>query len=151
MMYQVSIQSPVGPLTLCQEGEAITRLSWGGAFTQTTEILRAATQQLEAYFAGELTRFDLPLKVYGSDFQRAVCAAMRAIPLGETRSYGDLARELGAPAQAIGQACGANPIPIIIPCHRILSAKGLGGFSGGIGVETKIWLLRHERAAGLLI
>ena len=150
-MYQVSIQSPVGALTLCQEGEAITRLSWGGAFTQTTEILRVATQQLEAYFAGELTRFDLSLKVHGSDFQRAVCAAMRAIPLGETRSYGDLARELGAPAQAIGQACGANPIPIIIPCHRILSAKGLGGFSGGVGVETKIWLLRHERAAGLLI
>ena len=76
---------------------------------------------------------------------------MVAIPLGETRTYGDLSRALGAPAQAIGQACGANPIPILIPCHRILGAKALGGFSAPGGVETKVWLLKHEGAASLLI
>ena len=77
--------------------------------------------------------------------------AMTEIPYGETRTYGDLARALAAPAQAIGQACGANPIPILIPCHRILGAKTLGGFSAPGGVETKIALLKHEGAGSLLI
>ena len=76
---------------------------------------------------------------------------MYAIPLGETRTYGDLAIELGQAPQTVGQACGANPIPVVIPCHRVLSANGLGGFSGAGGVETKVALLRHERAASLLI
>ena len=76
---------------------------------------------------------------------------MFAIPHGETRTYGDLARALNAPAQAIGQACGANPIPILIPCHRILGAHSLGGFSAKGGVETKVWLLKHEGAASLLL
>jgi len=89
--------------------------------------------------------------VSGSDFQRAVCDAMRAIPFGETRTYGEIARALGVPAQAVGQACGANPIPVIIPCHRVLGAASLGGFSGSGGIETKVALLRHEGAAGLLL
>ncbi len=76
---------------------------------------------------------------------------MCAIPFGETRTYGDLAKALGAPAQAIGQACGGNPVPVIVPCHRILGASGLGGFSAPGGVETKIALLKHEGAASLLI
>ena len=76
---------------------------------------------------------------------------MRAIPVGHTRTYGDIARDLGVPPQAVGQACGGNPIAIIIPCHRVLGAGGLGGFSGAGGVETKVALLRHEGAAGLLI
>ena len=87
----------------------------------------------------------------GSPLQRAVCDQMRAIPFGETRTYGDLAKALGAPPQAIGQACGGNPLPILIPCHRVLSARGLGGFSAPGGVETKVALLRHEGAGGLLI
>ena len=76
---------------------------------------------------------------------------MASIPFGETLTYGDIARRIEAPAQAVGQACGANPIPVIIPCHRVLGAKTLGGFSAKGGVETKGWLLRHEHAAGLLI
>lgn len=76
---------------------------------------------------------------------------MLEIPLGETRTYGDIARDLGAPPQPVGNACGSNPIPVIIPCHRVLGAKGLGGFSGAGGVETKVALLKHEGAAGLLI
>ncbi len=114
-------------------------------------IAQAAVAQLSDYFAGAREIFDLPLAPEGSDFQRKFGAALCAIPFGDTRTYGDLARDLGVPAQAIGQACGANPIPIIIPCHRVLGATGLGGFSGAGGVECKVALLRHEGAASLLI
>ena len=74
-----------------------------------------------------------------------------AVPFGHTRTYGEIARDLGVPAQAVGGACGGNPIPILVPCHRVMGAKGLTGFSGAGGVETKVALLRHEGAAGLLI
>ena len=106
---------------------------------------------MRAYDAGQLQQFDLPLRVAGSPFQRAVCDAMRAIPFGDTCTYGDIARDLGHPAQAVGQACGNNPIAIIIPCHRVMGAKGLTGFSAPGGVETKVALLRHEGAGGFLI
>ena len=104
-----------------------------------------------AYWRGEIEAFDLPLRVEGGDLVRAVCEELSVIPFGETRTYGDLAKTLGRPAQAIGQACGQNPIALIIPCHRVLSANGLGGFSAPGGVETKVALLRHEGAAGLMI
>jgi len=87
----------------------------------------------------------------GSAFQQRFYEALCAIPFGETRTYGDLAKELEAPAQAIGQACGGNPIAILIPCHRVLGADNLGGYSGIGGVETKVALLKLEGAAGLLI
>ncbi len=86
-----------------------------------------------------------------SEFQGRVCDAISAIPFGETRTYGDLAGELGYSPQAIGQGCGGNPIPLLIPCHRVLAADGLGGFSGTFGIETKVTLLKHEGAASLLI
>jgi methylated-DNA-[protein]-cysteine S-methyltransferase len=114
-------------------------------------VLARAERQLHEYFQEQRKQFDLPLRVIGSDFQQRVCAAMMAIPFGETRTYGQIAADLGVPAQAVGQGCGGNPIPILIPCHRVLGAKGLGGFSGRGGVETKVWLLRHEGAGGLLI
>lgn len=113
-------------------------------------LLTEALRQLQAYFDRRLTRFDLPLD-FGSGFQAQVRHAMAAIPYGETRRYGELAHEIGAPAQAIGQACGANPLPILIPCHRILAANGLGGFSAKGGVESKVFLLKLEGAASLLI
>lgn len=145
--------SPTGPLTVISEAGRIIRVKWGEVAEDQADApeLVAAKAQLQAYFAGQLTNFDLPLEVRGSEFQRDVCTAMSAIPLGETRTYGDIAQDLGAPAQAVGGACGGNPIPVIIPCHRVLGANSLGGFSGGVGVETKVWLLRHEGAAGLLI
>ena len=147
-----SIPSPFGPLVATSDGTAITALTWSGqAHDDADPLLDEAARQLAAYFAGEREDFDLPLRVEGSDLQRAVCDAMRAIPFGETLTYGDIARQLDVPPQAVGQACGGNPIPIIIPCHRVLGAKGLGGFSAQGGVETKVALLRHERAAGLLI
>lgn len=155
-MPSVTIDSPTGPITLTEDGGAITHVEWGGPKgSDDTELLRRATAQIGAYFDGSRTHFDLPLRVLGSDFQRAVCDAMSAIPFGETVIYGDIAKQVNAPAQAVGQACGGNPIPLIIPCHRVLGASGLGGFSGGggglNGIELKVQLLRHEGAAGLLI
>lgn len=146
---RMTLPSPLGPLTLTEEDGAITALTWEDGHSGTSALLQEAALQLGAYFDGQLDRFDLAMRVKGSAFQRAVCDAMAAIPHGQTRSYGDLARDLGAPAQAIGQACGGNPIPILIPCHRVTGTQGLGGFSGGTGAETKVWLLRHE--GGLLI
>ena len=150
-MPRLTIATPTGPLTITESGGAITAVSWSGDGRDSTDLLRRAERQLDAYFHGQLKEFDLPLTVSGSDLQRAVCDAMREIPFGETRTYGELARRLGVPAQAIGQACGGNPIPVIIPCHRVLGATSLGGFSGGTGIETKVALLKHEGAAGLLL
>jgi len=134
-----------GPLFIEANPTHITALNWQGkASAASTDLLDEAVAQLTAYDAGKLTVFDLPLAPYGSDFQQSVFAAMRAIPFGETLTYGEIATALGCPAQPVGQACGANPIPVIIPCHRVLSKTGLGGFSGLGGVETKIALLQHE-------
>lgn len=147
-----SVQTRFGDLTLTEQDHAITRLWWGWSDDQDdSSLLDDAIEQLTAYDAGKRHGFDLPLRVGGSDFQGAVCAAIAAIPFGDTRTYGEIARELGVPAQAVGGACGGNPIPIIIPCHRVMGAKGLTGFSGAGGIETKVALLRHEGAAGLLI
>ena len=151
-MASASLTTPLGALCVTEEGGAITALAWHDAFMpQDTPLLRRALEQLDAYFAGELHQFDLPTRISGTDFQRQVCDAIASIPHGETRSYGDLAKALNVPAQSIGTGCGGNPIPIIIPCHRVLGTNGLGGFSGRGGVETKVWLLRHEGAGGLLI
>ncbi len=151
MTRQAAFDGPLGRLVLTEEGGVITRLSWGGAaVADTSDLLDEACRQIGEYFDRSRRSFDLPLD-WGSGLNAEVRHAMAAIPFGETRTYGDLARELGAPAQVIGQACGANPIPILIPCHRILSATGLGGFSAHGGIETKIALLKHEGAASLLI
>ena len=146
-----SIVTPTGTVTLSEEGGALVALEWGGGFEGSSDLLCEAERQIEAYFAGERRVFELAVRVRGSQFQQDVCAVMGRIPFGETVTYGEIAKQLGVPAQAVGQACGGNPLPLIIPCHRVLGAQGLGGFSGGVGVETKVWLLKHEGAAGLLI
>lgn len=151
-MKTCTVSTRFGDLTLTEEEGAITALRWGRAPREDeTSLLARAAEQIAAYDNGQLEAFDLPLRIKGSDFQRAVCDAIAAIPFGHTRTYGEIARDLGVPAQAVGQACGGNPIPILIPCHRVMGAKGLTGFSGAGGVETKVALLRHEGAAGLLI
>jgi methylated-DNA-[protein]-cysteine S-methyltransferase len=146
-----TVPSPLGPLTIVEDGGALTRLYWGSGHGDETPLLKRAEAQLDAYFSQDLSTFDLPFRVDGSDFQQAVCAAMASIPFGETRTYGEISKAVGGVPQAVGRACGGNPLPILIPCHRVLATQGLGGFSGDGGVETKIWLLRHEGAAGLLI
>lgn len=148
----ICVDTPLGPITLQEKAGVLTNLTWAATYGQTgeTPLLRDAAEQLAAYFAGALHRFDLPFD-WGGGLQEKVRRAMAAIPLGQTLTYGEISAQVGAPAQAVGQACGANPLPIFIPCHRVLGAKGLGGFSAKGGVETKVWLLRHEGAAGLLI
>lgn len=115
-----------------------------------TALAARAARQLEHYREDPDARFDLPLLVEGTPLERAVWDAMCAIPRGKTRTYGELAHELGADARAIGQACGDNRLPIVIPCHRVVAANGIGGFghaSGGYLLEAKRWLLMHEAPA----
>jgi methylated-DNA-[protein]-cysteine S-methyltransferase len=150
MTRAATIASPFGPLTIWETGGVITRLTWRNEPGEGSPLLTEACRQLAAYFDGTLAAFDLPFD-WGAGLNAQVRHAMAAIPFGETRTYGDIARAVGAPAQAVGQACGANPIPILIPCHRVLGRNTLGGFSAPGGVETKVALLRHEGAAGLLI
>lgn len=150
-MPERSLQSPLGIVTIVQAGGAITAINWNRAASDETELLLEAERQLSAYFARELEQFDLPLAPSGDAFQQSVNTLMQEIPFGETREYGDLAGALGSMPQPVGNACGRNSIPIIIPCHRVVGAAGLGGFSAPGGVETKVALLKHEGAYGLLI
>ena len=150
-MLRRAVDTTLGRFTVEFDGAAITALHWGGEGEDAHETLDEAARQLTAYADGDLTAFDLPLAPKGGSLQQAVMAEMRAIPFGETRTYGEIAKAVGASAQAVGQACGANPIPVIIPCHRVTGTDWLGGFSGDGGVETKVALLRHEGAYSLLI
>ena len=151
-MPSLAIDTQFGALCVAETEGAITAITWRGVSEgEPTPLLREAARQVAAYAAGTLTAFDLPLSPKGGPLQQDVMREMLAIPYGETRSYGDIAKALGVAAQPIGQACGANPIPVIIPCHRVTGTNGLGGFSGMGGVETKVALLRHEGAYGLLI
>ncbi|KQB95795.1 cysteine methyltransferase [Loktanella sp. 1ANDIMAR09] len=148
----ICANSPVGAFGADAVDGAVSALHWGRDGTLTEGPLhQQMADELAAYFAGTLRQFRTPVAPRGSVFQQRFYAALCAIPYGETRTYGDLAKTLDVSAQAIGQACGANPIAIIIPCHRVLAANGLGGYSGAGGIEAKVALLRLEGAAGLLI
>ena len=148
----ISVDSPVGRLWIVEKENAIVRLTWREREeTAPTDLLEDAADQLGKYFAGELQNFELPLNPAGGDFQQKVHQAMLEIPYGETQTYGDIAEKISGAAQPVGTACGRNPIPVIIPCHRVVAAKNLGGFSGEGGIETKIQLLRLENAIPYLI
>jgi methylated-DNA-[protein]-cysteine S-methyltransferase len=146
------IESPVGRLSITEANGAVVGIAWTdhqagdlGAQPGETPLLARATEQLGEYFAGARRDFDLPLNPAGTPFQRRVWTEMARIPFGATASYGALAREVGSVARAVGGACGANPIPIVIPCHRVVGEGGaLGGFSGGAGPATKRALLELE-------
>jgi methylated-DNA-[protein]-cysteine S-methyltransferase len=144
-MPSLSISSPIGQLTIDATADAIIGIRWADDPAGTpTPLLKEAARQLQAYFAGRLLRFDLPLVASGSTFERRVWDAMCAIPYGETRSYSDLAHAIDSGPRAVGGACGKNPIPIVVPCHRVLARGGLGGYSGGAGLPTKQFLLSLE-------
>ncbi|OKH87364.1 methylated-DNA--[protein]-cysteine S-methyltransferase [Thalassospira sp. TSL5-1] len=147
-MPQISINSPVGALTIFEFDDQIVSLDWGFVEEmETSPVLDEAKAQINAYFAKKLHRFDLPLAPGGTAFQAAVWAAIRDIPLGQTATYQELARAAGSPKgfRAVGMACGKNPIPILIPCHRVLATGGKpGGYSGDGGLETKEMLLKLE-------
>ena len=149
------MDTPIGALRLFADREALVGIRFPdhagaeppGARAMDHPVLARARRQLAEYFAGERTRFDLPLRAEGTEFQRRVWAALSGIPYGETRSYAEMAAELGRPraVRAVGAANGRNPLPIVVPCHRVIGSDGsLTGFGGGL--PTKAWLLRHERA-----
>jgi methylated-DNA-[protein]-cysteine S-methyltransferase len=147
-MPMISVASPLGPLVIDQQGETLVRLSWGRARAETpTPLLEEAAQQLREYFAKARRRFSLPLAPAGTPVEQQVWAVMAGIPYGQWRSYGEIAGEIGASAQDVGAACGSNPLPIIVPCHRVLAAQGrMGGYSGKGGLKTKQALLVLEGA-----
>jgi methylated-DNA-[protein]-cysteine S-methyltransferase len=146
------VTAPFGGVAIDTDGALITGLRFvqvSRASAPSCDLAAEAADQLTRYFGDPEFRFNLPLAVNGTPFQRRVWAAIAAIPGGTTRRYGELADALDAPARAIGQACGDNRLPIVIPCHRVVGAVGLGGFAhatGGFPTTVKRWLLEHEGA-----
>ena len=151
-MNSTSIESPIGPLTLVAAQGALVEIQFTGQGVRVnTEeeiqdpVLATCAEQLEQYFSGQRRAFDLPLAPRGTEFQRAVWSALATIPFGELRSYSDIARDIGRPraVRAVGAANGRNPLPIIVPCHRVIGSNGtLTGFAGGL--EAKRRLLQLE-------
>jgi methylated-DNA-[protein]-cysteine S-methyltransferase len=165
MIRYTEVDSPVGLLILKSEGEHLTGIYMSGTYMDapsqlpaelhnwvldpTAEPLRETARQLEEYFQGARREFDLPLRLEGTDFQRRAWRNLLEIPYGKTRSYGEQAQRIGNPkaSRAVGLANGRNPIPIVVPCHRVIGAHGsLTGFGGGIA--RKRWLLAHENQHG---
>lgn len=144
-MPRISLHTPVGDITVFEEDGAIVSLDWGWVPQQVrSRVLDDARDQLHAYFDGNLAVFELPLSPDGTAYQQAVWQALREIPYGQTCSYLDITRRVGGSPRAVGQANGRNPIPLIIPCHRVVAVSHLGGYSGGDGPPTKRWLLDLE-------
>jgi methylated-DNA-[protein]-cysteine S-methyltransferase len=145
-MSHVSFHSPLGDLTAFAEKGNLVALDWGRVESGAeTDLLRETRRQLADYFAGRRKTFDLPLAPNGSVFQRKVWAAVCRIPFGSVSSYGGLAHQIDSAPRAVGGACGRNPLPILIPCHRVVAADGtLGGYSGFHGLDSKRFLLALE-------
>lgn len=142
---QLSLHTPIGDLTISAEADHIVAVDWGWGRDQVeTPLLRRARDQLQAYFDGALAAFDLPLAPPGRPYCQRVWRALCDIPFGQTRTYVEVAAAAGGSARSVGQANGRNPIPILIPCHRVVAAGGLGGYSGGEGLDTKRYLLALE-------
>ena len=146
-MTEFVMASPVGPLRLTEEGGALTGVYFGGRTAEKeapTALLRETQAQLEAYFAGSLREFDLPVAFGGTPFQHAVWEALRQITYGRTSTYGQIAQKIGRPkaVRAVGHAIGRNPISIIVPCHRVIGKDGsLTGFAGGLAVKAALLAL----------
>jgi methylated-DNA-[protein]-cysteine S-methyltransferase len=158
-LYYSHIESPVGSLLVAGDGEVLHLISFPTGrkvigphpeWRPCDAPFAEARRQLDSYFAGELRQFDLPLQLSGTTFQNRVWMYLSGIPFGETRSYGEIAEALGQPkaSRAVGAANGSNPLPIVLPCHRVIGADGsMTGFGGGLA--TKAFLLRHEGALHL--
>jgi methylated-DNA-[protein]-cysteine S-methyltransferase len=149
--YQAKLPAPFALLGIRIENEILAEIAFlakdGAALAPQTRVAAKTCAQIERYIGDPEFRFDLPLVQKGTEFQRRVWAKIAAIGPGRTRSYGELARELRSAPRAVGQACGANPVPLVVPCHRVLAAAGIGGFAhheGGFHLSIKRWLLAHE-------
>ncbi|NYF10357.1 methylated-DNA-[protein]-cysteine S-methyltransferase [Leifsonia sp. AK011] len=153
--YLIRTDSPLGRIEITSDGTSITSLAiereghlpWEELPENSTAVLETAVAQLEEYFGGTRQEFDVPVTLGGTEFQRAVWAELDAVPFGNVVSYGYLGQATGraTAGRAVGGAVGANPVPIIVPCHRVLASDGrITGYSGGNGIPTKVWLLDHE-------
>ena len=148
--FDARLEVPFGRLGVRTDGRAVKEIRFlppGDALAPASRLAERTCRELERYIADPGHRFDLPLDPEGTDFQKRVWRAIAAIPRGQTRRYGELASDLASAARAVGQACGSNPVPLVVPCHRVVAAAGLGGFahqSGGFLLDVKRWLLRHE-------
>ena len=152
--FALQLATPFGIVGVRTEGDVLTEIVYlprsAGILAPANALAERICVQIERYVADPGYRFDVPTKRLGTDFQRRVWDALAAIPRGETRTYGDIARLLRSAPRAVGQACGTNYFPLVIPCHRVVSATGLGGFahhSSGYLIEVKRWLLKHEALA----
>lgn len=150
--YDAILDAPFCHLGACFSGTVLTRLDFLPPTTQLTAMPDARAQrladELAAYWRDPAHQFDLPFEPHGTPFQLRVWQALIEITPGKPTTYGALSKQLGTAARAVGQACGANPLPILIPCHRVVSAQGLGGFmhaAKGAPLDFKNWLLQHER------
>jgi methylated-DNA-[protein]-cysteine S-methyltransferase len=152
--FHAKLRTPFALLGVRVDGERLAEIVFlgrdGKALSPCNRVAERACAQIERYVGDPEFRFDLPLARRGTPFQRRVWAKIAAIGAGRTRSYGELALELRSAPRAVGQACGANPLPLVVPCHRVLAASGIGGFAhheGGFHLSVKRWLLAHEGAA----
>jgi methylated-DNA-[protein]-cysteine S-methyltransferase len=150
--FHAKLDTPFALVGVRTEGAALAEIVYlprsAGTLAPANALAERACAQIEKYVADPGYRFKLPLKQVGTAFQRRVWDMIASIPRGETRSYGDIARLLRSGPRAVGQACGTNYFPLVIPCHRVVAANGLGGFahtSGGYLIEVKRWLLAHEQ------
>lgn len=153
-MFDVTVDFPRMKVAVKTRDERIVEIRYlplsAPDIAPTNALAARAAEQLRAYLADPDAPFDLPLAVEGTPFQRSLWQALCKIPRGKTRTYGDLAKELNGEARAVGQACGDNRLPVVIPCHRVVAADGIGGFAhatGGYLLEAKRWLLAHEMRA----
>lgn len=162
MMYYCYLDTPIGELLLAGEGDALSMIGFPKGVMRrdpepdwiyNEEPLENARTQLTEYFSGQRKDFDLPLQLNGTEFQVSVLEALLAIPYGETTSYGAIAKQIGRPkaVRAVGAANGRNPIPIIVPCHRVIGSSGdLTGFGGGLDTKEALLRLEAENSGGLL-
>ena len=154
--FDAVVAAPFGGIGVRIADRAVTELVYLpasiAAMTPKSPLAQAVAAQIEAYLADPGFRFELPLAVRGSDFQQRVWRAIASIPSGSAMTYGQVARQIRSAPRAVGQACGANWFPLVVPCHRVLAAGGIGGFAShddeGFHLSVKRWLLRHERVAG---
>ena len=152
--YVAILSAPMCRLGVCFTGDVLTRLTYLAAEPatnpQTDSRVRHLVSELDAYWADPAYSFNVPVALEGTPFQMRVWQGLTRIPPGQPITYGALAKQLGTAARAVGQACGSNPVPIVVPCHRVVAANGLGGFmhaSAGAPLDVKTWLLTHEAGA----
>jgi len=150
----LSLSSPIGRIGVWSSDKGVTKLEIGVGSKKdalpagkATEIAKQAQKELAAYFDGTVTKFTVPVDLEGTEFQKAVWAQIYKLGFGKFKSYGEIAKAMGKPqgSRAVGGAVGANPVPLIVGCHRVMGSSGtVTGYSGGKGVNTKLWLLEHE-------